>query len=101
MPCRWWRFQPGALFRRYCGPEFTAKPLDRGAASDIEAANQSGRRPLHYAAQFNPNPEVAGILVGHGADLRALDNEGNTPCQRAQQNAAFTGHPVLDLLCTG
>ena len=75
--------------------------LDRGAASDIEAANQSGRRPLHYAAQFNPNPEVAGILVGHGADLRALDNEGNTPCQRAQQNAAFTGHPVLDLLCTG
>ena len=82
-------------------PDVVALLLERGAASDIEVANQSGRRPLHYALQFNSNPEVAGILVAYGADPQAQDNEGNTPCQLAQQNAAFNGHPVLDLLCTG
>ena len=82
-------------------PDVVALLLERGAASDIEVANQSGRRPLHYALQFNSNPEVAGILVAYGADPQAQDNEGNTPCQLAQQNAAFNGHPVLDLLCSG
>ena len=82
-------------------PDVVALLLERGAAGDIEVATRSGRRPLHYALQFNSNPEVAGILVAYGADPQAQDSEGNTPCRLAQQNAAFTGHPVLDLLCPG
>ena len=73
--------------------------LDRGAETDINAVNRPGRTPLHYATQLNSNPEVASILVSGGADLQAQDNQGMTPCQLAQKNGAFTGHPVLDFLC--
>ena len=80
-------------------PAVASLLLDRGAETDINAVNSPGRTPLHYATQLNSNPEVASILVQWGADLQAQDNQGMTPCQLAQKNGAFTGHPVLDFLC--
>ena len=80
-------------------PEVVILLLERGAESDINAENERGTTPLHYATQLNSNPEVASILVSGGADLQAQDNQGRTPCLLAQQNTAFTGHPILDFLC--
>ena len=52
--------------------------LDAGA--DVNAQDQSGYSPLHYAAAFNSNPAVVKTLLKAGADLQAKDHEwGATP----------------------
>lgn len=51
--------------------------LDHGA--DASGPPDSfGYRPLHLAA-FHDNPEVAALLLGHGADVNATSGHGATP----------------------
>lgn len=57
------------------------------AGADIEAGsrcdrprNAIGKTPLMYAAGYNPDPEVVGLLVNSGADIEARTKyNGQTP----------------------
>ena len=52
--------------------------LNSGA--DVNARDQCGYTPLHFAAAFNSNPAVVKTLLNAGADLQAADYEwGATP----------------------
>jgi ankyrin repeat protein len=65
--------------------------LSRGA--DVNAG-AGGNTALHAAAGFGW-PELAGLLLDHGADLAAKDYQGKTPLATALKN----GHQdVADLL---
>ena len=47
--------------------------------ADVNAKDNGGRTPLHWAAGCNPNVEVAKCLVENGAEIRAKDDNGVTP----------------------
>ena len=53
--------------------------LDAGA--DPLSSSKRGHTPLHFAAQANPNPLVAALLIEHGADVDARSSllGGGTP----------------------
>jgi ankyrin repeat protein len=61
-------------------PEIIALLVDRGAS--LEAKDDMGSTPLHYAAT-NPEKAVAAILVTHGADLAVLNKYGWSPFHEA------------------
>jgi hypothetical protein len=66
--------------------------LKHGA--DINAPNQMGQTPLHWASIYG-TPEVVRLLLEHRADVEAKDNFGKT----ALQEAADRGHDgVVELL---
>ncbi|HYE60842.1 MAG TPA: ankyrin repeat domain-containing protein [Phycisphaerales bacterium] len=48
------------------------------------------KTPLHYAALYE-RPEVAELLLEHGANPEALDYWGNTPLMYAASPARGTG----------
>ena len=49
--------------------------MDEGA--DIEARNEYGKMPLHFAAEFS-NARVVRVLIDLGADVNALSENGST-----------------------
>lgn len=53
----------------------------------IDAANGTGRTPLHYAASKG-HAEASSLLLRHGADANVQDTLGQTPLHRA----ASAGH---------
>ena len=55
-------------------------PAINGA--DVNARDQYGNTPLHYAAG-NGRDKIARLLIQNGADVDARNNEGNTPLHRA------------------
>ena len=69
--------------------------LERGASLEYQGYQGT---PLHYATAYG-NPEIAGALLDKGADAKATDSDGNTPCQLARERGRFTGTPVLGRLC--
>ena len=73
--------------------------LNSGA--DVNAQDQSGYTPLHYAVAFNSDPAVAKTLLKAGADLQARDHEwGATPlhwCAWANKNPSV----IIALLESG
>ena len=52
------------------------------AGSDLEARNDNGYTPLHFAS-FNENPTVVEALIAAGADVAARDGTGFTPLHTA------------------
>ena len=48
----------------------------------MNARREDGFTPLHVASE-NGSLEVARLLIDHGADIGAKDNEGRTPFQVA------------------
>lgn len=52
---------------------------------DPNVYGKDGNAPLHWAARMC-NPEVAHVLVNRGADINALNGEGKTALQIAQEN---------------
>lgn len=55
--------------------------LDQGA--DINAQDESGKTPLHFAAA-NGTPSVVIMLLTKGADAKAMDMSGKTPLHYAK-----------------
>ena len=68
------------------------------AGVDIDARENRGLTPLHYAAGNNTNPDVAALLLEAGADPGVRDIRGNTPLAYAERNAAVKGTEVHRLL---
>ena len=48
------------------------------AGADIEAKDDAGRTPLHWAA-IRGRDDVAALLISHKAVVSATDGEGKTP----------------------
>ena len=55
--------------------------MDCGAKS---LADHVGRTPLHWASKHGRSHEVK-LLLDHGADLEARDNDGDTPADVARR----------------
>lgn len=56
----------------------------------VNIRNELGSIPLHIAANM-PTPEIARLLIDHGASVNASDNNGSTPLHIA----AFSGHKAI------
>lgn len=63
--------------------------LANGAA--VNARTGRGYTPLHLAAAVGYDPAIIEVLLGHGADASARDEEGNTPWDYVQDNEALKG----------
>ena len=48
------------------------------AGTDVNAKNDGGYTPLHYAA-FNGHKEIVELLIAKGADVNAKNVDGETP----------------------
>ncbi|KNC46868.1 ankyrin repeat domain-containing protein [Thecamonas trahens ATCC 50062] len=57
------------------------------SALNVNAPDQTGKTPLHYAAQFGW-PAVVGFLLEQGAEQSVCETTGDTPLHFA----AFKGH---------
>ena len=66
----------------WCGNLNLAKLLIKHGANTNARAWEDGNTPMHIAAQKN-NLEIATLLGDNGADLKAKDESGETPAQRA------------------
>eukprot|EP00045_Choanoeca_perplexa_P008654 m.81386 g.81386 ORF g.81386 m.81386 type:complete len:2012 (-) comp14571_c0_seq2:2031-8066(-) len=51
--------------------------------TDVDATDQAGRSPLHYAASTGAYGSVVGLLLKGGAKTERVDKEGNTPLSTA------------------
>jgi len=62
------------------------------AGADVNARNEDGDTPLHFAAEKAKNPEFLTVLLEAGADGRAINESGKTPFQIAKAyNRALRG----------
>ena len=55
------------------------------AGADVNAQDNNGWYPLHFAAKYN-SKEVAGLLIAQGAGVNARDNSGYTPLHFAAED---------------
>lgn len=60
---------------------------------DVDARDEHGRTPLHYAA-VACNPDVMELLLQHGADVTATDNHGVTTLHFATYSPKCTAVAV-------
>ena len=68
---------------------YVKRHLDKG--SDVNAKDENGVTPLHYAAEGGYN-EIVELLIAAGADVHAKGDEaGETPLH----NAAYEGHKEI------
>ena len=70
-------------------PEVVQALLDAGAA--VDARNDVGWTPLHVAAWFSETPAVVQVLLDAGANQAARAQDGKSPWDYAQENAALKG----------
>ncbi|KAL7302491.1 hypothetical protein TKK_0005135 [Trichogramma kaykai] len=69
--------------------------LMKGVHPDIYLYDQSGNRLVHYAV---PHPDCMRLLIEHGADVHALNNDGQSPMILAVYQCAAD---TVELLCDG
>ena len=50
---------------------------------------------MHHAVLFVGNKEIAELLINNGADVNAMDKDGNTPLDVAEE---FNQPEIADLL---
>ena len=70
------------------------------AKADVNAKDAGKWTALHFAAQ-NWLPDLAKLLVAHGAAVDSLDEHGNTPLSNAVFNSRGRGELIEILLKAG
>ncbi len=64
------------------------------SVSNINAVENSGKTPLHYATIYGRSGIVSALLE-HGADINAVDNDGKTPLHYASH---YGNYEMIKLL---
>ena len=54
---------------------------------NVNISNFNGATALIFAATFN-KPEIATLLLAHGADKSAIDDKGNTALEHAKMQSS-------------
>ena len=54
--------------------------------ADVNARGPGSRTAVHFAAQRNIGPKTLALLVDNGADLAALDDDGQMPLDIAKRH---------------
>ena len=83
-----------AEFYETASPADVERCLAKEGRSVDDRSGFFGYTPLHFAAEYNSNPEVVGLLLERGADLEARDRDGRTPLHfaaRRGRNPAVVG----------
>ena len=68
-----------------------------GGGANVNARDDDGRTPLHWAAAVNDHPAVIQVLLDNGANVEAKADQGFTPLHTAaseNENAAVI-HTLL------
>ncbi len=97
--CATWNTE---AFFRLATPGDTRTCLQAGA--DVSARDSTDLTPLHLAAAWNENPEVALTLIRAGADIHALDDYFGTSAMRRaplDMAARYNGNPQVALAFLG
>ena len=68
-------------YARHDRPEVVLAWLENGA--DVNARDEIGNTPLHHAAHYSRNTELAPLLLSHGADVNARSKDNWTPLHLA------------------
>jgi len=76
-------------------PEMITYLLDRGA--DVNAADEAGWTPLHFAAR-DQNARIVQMLLEHGAAVDRVDDSGSTPLWQCVNSTYPVDSTVVDLL---
>lgn len=87
------RLARGATLLHKAGSkEVAALLLSRGA--ELEAVDEDGSSPLHYAATRG-EPDLVGYLVSRGARVNVFDEEGSTPLDYARNTHSDRAEEIL------
>ena len=78
-------FQPLGLAAFFGHPEAAQVLLEHGAAVNVASRNSFNVMPLHSAIA-NRNQAISRMLIEHGADVNARQQEDFTPLMEAAQN---------------
>ncbi|XP_044764528.1 uncharacterized protein LOC123321090 [Coccinella septempunctata] len=70
--------------------------LDNGA--DVEARDEAGQTPLHWAVRFHSSMDLVKTLVESGADVNSKDEYGCTPLHILCTKGAGVNMDIFDLL---
>ena len=73
---------------------YVKRHLDKG--SDVNAKDENGVTPLHYAAEGGYN-EIVELLIDKGVDVNTKDNLGRTPLDMFD-DSVVGGPEIADLL---
>ena len=69
--------------------------------ADVNAADEYGRTPLMYAAEYNPNPDVSRFLIEKEANVNAASAGGRTPLMYAAEKYNFNPDVLRFLIDKG
>jgi uncharacterized protein len=67
------------------------------AGADVNATDDEGSTPLHFAAQ-DDSAVVVQLLLDAGADVNVVDSKGETPLFKATMNTTGGAAPIAALL---
>jgi ankyrin repeat protein len=69
--------------------------------ADLNARDEDGQTPLHFAARDSENSAVIEALIAAGADIKARDSVGRLPFDLAKENQDIKGTNVYWVLNEG
>ena len=69
------------------GCDFATVRILTDVGVDLNYIDEFGNNALHYACEYNPNPEIIQTLINHGIDGDIVNNHGKKPIDLLQENS--------------